>query len=141
MNAIISLFVALLWAIGIFANKKIIFYLNSPELAFCFISIIVTIMCIGYVFATKKIRKDNVAFSWRFILVLLFAGIIGSFLPNILFFHLIKNNPPYLVTALTYTTPVLVLLIAIFIYKEKVNIIQVAGVFLVVIGVFLCLYK
>jgi len=138
MNAIYSLLVALLWAIGIIINKKIITYLNSPALALTLTSIIATITCIIYVLVNER---QNIEISWKIILLVLAAGTIGSFLPNILFFNLLKKNPSYLVAALAYTTPLIVLLITVFYYRERLDVRHVIGVVLIVMGVILCLSK
>lgn len=138
MNAIYSLLVALLWAIGIIINKKIITYLNSPALALTLTSIIATITCIIYVLVNER---QNIEISWKIILLVLAAGTIGSFLPNIIFFNLLKKNPSYLVAALAYTTPLIVLLITVFYYRERLDVRHVIGVVLIVMGVILCLSK
>ena len=138
MNAIYSLLVALLWAIGIIINKKIITYLNSPALALTLTSIIATITCIIYVLVYER---QNIEISWKIILLVLAAGTIGSFLPNIIFFNLLKKNPSYLVAALAYTTPLIVLLITVFYYRERLDVRHVIGVVLIVMGVILCLSK
>ena len=138
MNIIYSFFIAFLWAIGIFINRKIIFYLNSPEIAFCMISIVVTIFCLIYLAFQ---RKDDIKISMSLIVILFISATLCIILPNVLFFRLLQNNPSYLVTALSYTTPILVLIISIIFFREKVNMRQIIGVFLVVLGVFLCLYK
>ena len=138
MNAIYSLLVALLWAIGIIINKKIITYLNSPALALTLTSIIATITCIIYVLVNER---HNIEISWKIILLVLAAGTIGSFLPNIIFFNLLKKNPSYLVAALAYTTPLIVLLITVFYYRERLDVRHVIGVVLIVMGVILCLSK
>jgi len=138
MNAIYSLLVALLWGIGIIINKKIITYLNSPALALTLTSIIATITCIIYVLVNER---QNIEISWKIIMLVLAAGTIGSFLPNIIFFNLLKKNPSYLVTALAYTTPLIVLLITVFYYRERLDVRHVIGVVLIVMGVILCLSK
>jgi drug/metabolite transporter (DMT)-like permease len=53
---------------------------------------------------------------------------------NILYLELLKHHNTAIVTALTYSAPVIVLLLSMIIFKEKLTTTGCIGIFLVICG-------
>ena len=58
-----------------------------------------------------------------------------SFIPNILYFYLLKEHDSYVVSALVNSAPVFTVLISYFLLKEKLTKYGIIGIILIVGGI------
>jgi drug/metabolite transporter (DMT)-like permease len=63
------------------------------------------------------------------------GSFIGTFVATTLFMELLEKHDSSLVSALTYTTPMFVFLLAVVILQEKLDLIKAFGIFITVIGI------
>lgn len=66
---------------------------------------------------------------------LVFVAVVGGFLSNLLYIHLLKQHACFLLTAIVSSAPVVTLLLAVLALKEAITPLQAAGAALVVVGV------
>jgi transporter family protein len=69
-------------------------------------------------------------YAWVFIATL-FGGLIG----NLLYYYILKKGEAAILTALMYTAPVVTLIAAYFILKDKITPLAITGILLIVAGV------
>ena len=69
-------------------------------------------------------------YIWIFI-----ATLFGVFISNLLYYYILKKGEPAVLSALMYTCPIITLLGAHFILKDKINLRGIIGILLIVIGV------
>ncbi|WP_445456733.1 DMT family transporter [Flavobacterium sp. HNIBRBA15423] len=63
-------------------------------------------------------------------------GIVGTGLSNILFFKLIQLSSPVFAASVTYIIPVVAIFLGYFFMKESLNILQIIGASIVLLGVY-----
>lgn len=86
----------------------------------------------------QTIRKDLCnSMNLQVLSIIAASTVMTVFLANIINFHLVKNNPSYIVTALTFTSPVFTMIFAALILKENVTRVSLLGVTFIVAGVIL----
>ena len=73
--------------------------------------------------------------------MLIFSGIFCAMLTNMLFIRLLKTNSSYIVTALSYTSPVFTMLLGYMILSERITIMSFIGVILIVSGIVLLVFQ
>jgi drug/metabolite transporter (DMT)-like permease len=139
---VLSLFVAFLWALNIIIQKYQINQSINPKTvvvigAITYATCMLFFFIYHYHIIATDIKKTNI----NHIALIAFGAIVGTFLGSMLFVHLLEKHNSSLVTALAYTTPVFVLLLAFFILKEKLDRVKILGIFLTVIGIMLICYK
>ncbi len=79
----------------------------------------------------KDLNKiTNHEYLWLFI-----ASFFGVFIGNLLYYYILKKGEAAILTALMYTSPVITLLGAYFILKDKISKTAIFGIFLIVVGV------
>jgi len=123
---LLSLISLLMWGIwGIFAkfateniSSKFLFVISG------FSAFIVTLI----IFATMKlgIEKNSTGIVYA-----LLAGIVGSF-GSLFFYYALKNGKASIVVPLTALYPLITVIFGIFILKEKVTAIRMAGIALAI---------
>jgi drug/metabolite transporter (DMT)-like permease len=73
-------------------------------------------------------------------LIIALTAIIGGFMANLIYFHILKKNNSAIVAALTYSSPIFVLLLSVLFLKEPIHPITVIGILTAVFGVVLISY-
>ena len=72
---------------------------------------------------------------------IVFMILLSSSLPIYLFYYLLSKHLPAKIAALTSITPMFVLIISYYVFKEKINFYNVIGIFLIIVGVGLLALK
>lgn len=75
------------------------------------------------------------------ITIIAVGAVMGLFIGNLLFIHLLEKHNSSLVTTIAYTTPLFVLLLALLVLNEKLDSVKLLGIFITVIGVMMICYK
>jgi drug/metabolite transporter (DMT)-like permease len=75
-------------------------------------------------------KITSTEYVWIFIATL-FGGLIG----NLLYYYILKKGEAAILTALMYTAPVVTLIAAYFILKDKITPLAITGILLIVAGV------
>ncbi|NHN26663.1 EamA family transporter [Flavobacterium jejuense] len=77
--------------------------------------------------------QDKVVTSLTYIAIL---GVVGTGLSNILFFKLIQLSSPVFAASVTYIIPVVAIFLGYFFMNESLNLFQVIGASIVLLGVY-----
>lgn len=136
MFAILVVIASMCYAININFIKKYVSDLNAKTITvgnFVILLFPAVIILLFTDFSTKM-HTYNVQYSLFFILIL---GIVGTAFANILFFKLIQVSSPIFASSVTYLIPIVAFTLGIFIYHEKINIMQIMGASIVLVGVYL----
>ena len=72
--------------------------------------------------------------------IIAFTSIVGGFLANLMYFYILKKHNSAIVAALTYASPIFVLLISMLFLYEKTHPVAVAGILVSVIGIVMITY-
>ena len=135
MNIIVgSLCVAFLWAIVTVIDKHILHSLQSHTVLF--VSSIATLVfaSIYCIYHKQSIIDDCKNLNLHLLFWICLTTFITVITANILYLELLKHHNTAIVTALTYSAPVIVLLLSMIIFKEKLTTTGCIGIFLVICG-------
>ena len=134
----IALIASFLWGISPIINK-IVLKTIDPRLIMILSSFFYMLCIIIFsIYNWKSLKIEAKKLDRRSIMLIAISSIIGSFVATLLFFYLLKDNDSYIVTALTFSSPVFTLLLAYLILKEKITMIGLTGV-LMIFGGILCI--
>ncbi len=133
-----SMFVALLWGVSPIAHKTMIGKMDT-KMVFIINSVFYTICIIGYtLYYWNHFKKEAPKIETKDLYVLGGISIIMSFLPNILYFYLLKEHDSYIVSALVNSAPIFTVLVSYFILNEKMTKYGIMGILLIIGGI-ICL--
>jgi len=133
-----SMFVALLWGISPIAHKKMIGKMDT-KMVFVLNSAFYTICIIAYtLYYWNHFKKEVPKIESKDLYYLGAISIVMSFLPNILYFYLLKHHDSYMVSALVNSAPIFTVLVSYFILKEKLTKFGIFGILLIIGGI-ICL--
>jgi drug/metabolite transporter (DMT)-like permease len=85
---------------------------------------------------SKKLFKKPDLIFWAFL-----ASILTAFLGTYLYFYVLKDNDSYIVTTLTYSSPVFTLLLAYLILNENITLMGLLGVILFIASILCFAWK
>ena len=135
-----SLFVALLWG-ATTALQKYTLRSVDPMTIFVSGSVFYTLCMIFYIFYNRtKLRKTMAEIPLKLWFIIASTAIIGGFTANLMYFHILKKHNSAIVAALTYSSPIFVLLLSVLFLKEPIHPITVIGILTAVFGVVLISY-
>ena len=127
---------SLLWAIAAILHKKMLAHLSPHTLVFLTGILFGSMSIIFALFFKKNIMADlfhtkipTVVWYWLFSAV--FLGLLCAYF---IYFSIMQNNNTSIVIALTYTSPLFVMLFSLLILNESISFISVLGCILIVIG-------
>lgn len=136
-----SLFVAFLWGLTPIIHKHVLNTID-PLLVFVLSGIVFGVGAIILLFVNRdgslvdKFRStDTVALAW------IVAAQLVTMFATMLYLQLLQKHHSYVVTALTYSSPVFTLILAYLILNEKVSIAGAMGVLLIVAGIALLAFN
>lgn len=133
-----SMFVALLWGVSPIAHKTMIGKMDT-KMVFVINSVFYTICIIGYtLYYWNHFKEQAPKIAAKDLYVLGGMSIIMSFLPNILYFYLLKEHDSYIVSALVNSAPIFTVLVSYFILNEKMTKYGIMGILLIIGGI-ICL--
>jgi drug/metabolite transporter (DMT)-like permease len=139
---ILSLFVAFLWALNMVINKH---SMNNSinQKTVCVIAGLAYFICILFfaLYHNKEIYTDIKNTNTANVIFIAAGAVLGLFIGNVLFMHLLEKNNSSLVTTLAYTSPIFVFLMTFFILKENIEPIKIVGIILTIIGIMILCYK
>jgi uncharacterized membrane protein len=132
-----SLLVAFFWACITIIDKYVLHTLQTHTIVF--IGTLATFVFAGLycLYHKNSIIEDfeNVNYTLIFwISVTTFLSVVTA---NVLYLELLKHHNTAIVSAITYSAPVLVLIMSMILFKEKLNLYSGIGILLVVCGTIL----
>lgn len=132
-----SLLVAFFWACITIIDKHILKTLKSHTVLF--VGSIATILFAGIycLYHKDSIVDDFNNLNFNLIFWICIATFLSVITANILYLELLKEHNTAIVTAITYSAPVLVLLMSMVIFKEKLSLYSGIGILLVIVGTIL----
>lgn len=137
---VLSLLVAFLWATSTIIQKHALKDLNPATVMI--VSSCFYMACLAMYGLWKKdiVYSDLKNVRASTIATVCFSAIVGGFLAQFLFIYLLQSQNSAVVTALTFTSPVFVLLMSIFLLHERSHLLSVIGIITVFVGVSLVAY-
>ena len=136
MNLIFySLLVALFWGISPIAHKKL---LNDMDTKFVLITsgLFYTLCLLFYTFYYwNDFKQEYSKVEYKNLYYLAIISFILSFIPNILYFYLLKKHDTSVVSALINSAPIFTVLVSFFILGDKINKFEIAGIILIILGI------
>jgi drug/metabolite transporter (DMT)-like permease len=131
-----SMFVSLLWGISPIAHKTMIGKMDT-KMVFILNSVFYTLCIIGYtIYYWDHFKTQVPKLSSRDIYLLGGISILMSFIPNILYFYLLKDHDSYIVSALVNSAPLFTVLVSYFLLKDPITKYGIIGVLLIIGGIF-----
>ena len=130
-----ALFISFLWGIIPIIYKVVLERLNNVTVMLIN-GVFYCILLISLFLYNKKIIMNDLnkittnEYLWIFI-----ATLFGGFIGNLLYYYILKRGEAAILTALMYTAPVVTLIVAYFILKDKITPLSIIGILLIVTGV------
>ena len=81
------------------------------------------------------IKSAKAKLTLKIFCIVAFSSIFTAFVANYLNVQLLRKHDSYIVTAITFSSPLFTLLLASLFLGEKVNIYGIIGVILIVVGI------
>lgn len=129
-----AIVIAFLWGVNPFGTKIVL-----RDLPYELVLIISGLCYFSCIIALCVIKRERIQASvsklrMKHVAILLASSILTAFIPNLIFVKLLKHNPTYIITALSYIAPVFTLIIAALFLHEKVTWQAIVGVVFIVFG-------
>ena len=139
MNLIFySMFIALLWGISPIAHKMMIGKIDT-KMVFVLNSVFYTLCIIAYtIYYWNYFKKEAPKLISKDLYMLGGISILMSFIPNILYFYLLKHHDSFAVSALVNSAPIFTVLVSYFFLKDPISKYGIIGVILIIGGI-ICL--
>lgn len=128
--------VAALWGVSVVAQK---YSLNTvkPSTTFIIVTLLHTCFLLGYLAYNWKSFNDDLSNVSNRLSGVLLAGVLASFIGNILYYRVLQANSAPIVSSVMSSVPLFVLLFSFLLIGTKLSARQVAGMFVVLFGVHL----
>jgi drug/metabolite transporter (DMT)-like permease len=130
-----ALFISFLWGIIPIIYKVVLERLNNVTVMLIN-GVFYCILLVSLFLYNKKIIMNDLnkittnEYLWIFI-----ATLFGGFIGNLLYYYVLKKGEAAVLTALMYTAPIITLIAAYFILKDKITPLAITGILLIVTGV------
>jgi uncharacterized membrane protein len=132
-NFILCIFVAFLWSLQPILHKMLKKNIDVFIL-FILVWIFTSLFMIIFLFYYKNHIYENIINLTKFeILIFINIGLM-CVLANYLYFNIIKIEDSYIVSAITYSSPLFTILVAYLLLQEHISISSVIGILLIFIG-------
>ena len=132
-----SLLVAFFWACITVIDKHILTTLKSHTVLFVGSVATILFACIYCLYHKDSIIDDFNNLNFTLIFWICIATFLSVITANILYLELLKEHNTAIVTAITYSAPVLVLIMSMILFKEKLSLYSGLGIMLVIAGTIL----
>ena len=132
-NFLLCIFVAFLWSLHPICHKIL---KNNIDAFYIFILIwlFTSVFMIFILFYYKNHIYSNIVNLTKYeLLILLWLGLI-SVLANYIYFYVIKSDNAYIVSALTYSSPLFTIIIAYLLLNEVISYNAILGILFIIIG-------
>jgi len=130
-----SLIVSLFWGISPVFYKMIMTKVDT-KLTFIINNLFFTLGVVVYsIYHWGQIKSDVKSISLRDTLAIGAIAIILSFIPNVIYYHLMNEHDSYIVSALVNSAPVFTVGLSYILLKENITKYGMLGVVLIIIGV------
>jgi drug/metabolite transporter (DMT)-like permease len=136
MNLIIySLIIAFLWGVSPIAHKKMLSNIDT-KIVFILNSIFYTGCIILYIiYYWNNLKEEYVKLKTNDIYILAGISILLSFIPNFIYFYLLKNHDSSIVSALVNSAPIFTIGVSYFLLSEKITNKELFGIGLIILGI------
>ena len=127
---------SILWGVTAILHKKMLNHMSPCTLIFL-IGILFGIMSIIFACFFKKniiadlFHKKMPTIVWGWLIMTVFLGSICAYF---IYFSIMQKNNAHIVVALTYTSPLFVMLFSLLILNESISVISAFGCILIVVG-------
>lgn len=131
---ILSLIIAIFWAINPIITKHVLNNTSYQFILFTTNLIYFTCILIFSIYNKKLILKDMMNISNEKLLLISINTIVFSFISGLLYIYLLKHYDVNLVVALTYTSPIFIILLSQMFLNETITFTSKIGIVFIVIG-------
>ena len=136
MNLIFySLLIALFWGISPIAHKKL---LNNMDTKFVLIisGLFYSLFFIFYtLYNWSHFKQEYKQVEYKYLLYSAIIAFMLSFIPNIIYFFLLKKHDSSIVSALVNSAPVFTVLVSFLFLGDKIHKYELVGIFFIIIGI------
>lgn len=142
MNLILlTLIISVLWGISPIAFKKVLVNIDN-KLIFILNSFFYTLCVILYtIYYWSSIKEEYSKIKTNDIYIVAIISIFMSFIPNIIYFYLLKHYDSSIVTILVSSSPIFTVAISYFIFSEKKTRNEIIGIGLILLGIIFISFK
>lgn len=139
---ILALVISFFWGIQPIVHKYVLDIGISGASIMMYSAIAYTFCLILFlIFERKTIEKDFHLLNFKNIFLMLVTSIVTVFLSNVIYYYVLKENASSLVSALISSCPIFTMMIAYFIFSEKIDYFGISGILFIVTGVILISYN
>jgi drug/metabolite transporter (DMT)-like permease len=132
-----AMLVSFLWGLSPIAYKHVLEYIDPMTLIAIQGALYGIAFLLFVIFFRKDLKHKLSTVSKRVFTIMFFAVIFTMIIPMVIFFYLLQKHDSYIITALTYSSPIFTLILAYLLLKEDIAPVGILGVLLVVVGVVL----
>lgn len=135
----IALLISFMWGLQPIIHKMLLtHHVKDPKVIFVlsglfYMSALTIFILINWDSVTKGVQN----IPTNLLLVIAFTAIATGFLPNLLYYFILKKSTSYLVATLIYSSPIFTLVASYLLLKEKISIYGFLGIVAIVCGVLL----
>jgi uncharacterized membrane protein len=132
-----SLTVAFLWATITLIDKHVLESLEAMTVLF--IATLATIIFAGIycLYHKESIVSDLKNVNVKLIFWICVTTFISVIAVKIIYLELLKHNNTAIVTALMYTSPAIVLILSMILFKEQLSLYSIIGILMIICGTIL----
>lgn len=133
---LLALLVSFLWALNTVVNKYCMkHHMDLKTVTVIVASTYFVCMLFFILYHYDELSKDIQKTESKYILLLIIVSIFGTFVSTILFTYLLEQYNSFMITSITYTSPLFVLILGYLFLNEKVDIINIIGIIPAVVGI------
>jgi drug/metabolite transporter (DMT)-like permease len=135
-----SLFVAFLWGATTSLQKYTLATLHPMVVFVGGTLFYAPCMLLYALYNRHTLLKNFDKITPKLWLIIAGTSIVGGFCANLLYFYILKKHNSAIVSALTYASPIFVLLLSMIFLQEPIHPIAVTGIMITVFGVAMISY-
>ena len=135
MLLFIALFVAFLWGVTPIIHKTLLKTISPNAILILGGTAYYVALLVYAAYNWDTFYAEAKTISWSKIIWISIATLIMSFLAKLLYLQLLQKEDSYIVTALTFSAPVVTTILAVSILRERVTLSKLIGVAFIVAGV------
>lgn len=136
-NIFIALFVAFLWGVQPVVHKHLLG--KYKYITIMLITVIVYFFLVASLslYMNKDIKRDIQRMPVKDLLILVILSLFTVFIGNMLYYYVLKDHSPPVVSSLIYASPLFTLILSYLFLNERINMYGVSGVIVMVFGILL----
>jgi drug/metabolite transporter (DMT)-like permease len=136
-NVFLALIIAFLLGVQPVVHKHLLSKYNAITIMIVTVIVYFFLVAIVSIIQRKDIRRDMQRMPIHDLLILVALAVFTVFVVNMLYYYVLKDHSPPVVSSLIYAAPFFTLVFSYLFLKERLNMYGVAGIIVMVIGILL----